>query len=84
MTVIAKNNFKNIRILGFLCLLIWSGFTPSFNHNQNPNTTLSIETTDHVIVIKNNTVIFDYLEQADTKDPVQIRVIETPKLERSY
>jgi len=79
MTVIAKNKFTNIRILGLFCLFIWSGFTPSFYQNQNPNTNLSIETTDHVIVVKNNTVIFDYLEQADTKDPVQIRVIETPK-----
>ena len=79
MTLIAKNKLIDTRILGLLCLFIWSSFTPSFNHNQNPNTNLSIETTDHVIVIKNNTVIFDYLEQADTKDPVQIRVIEMPK-----
>ena len=30
-------------------------------------------------MVKNNTVIFEYLEQADIKEPVQIRVIETPK-----
>ena len=79
MTLFKKNNFINLRILGLLCLFIWSGFIPSFNQYQNPNTNLSIETSDHIIVVKNNTVIFDYLEQADTKDPVQIRVIETPK-----
>lgn len=79
MTLLKKKYFINLRILGLLCLFIWSGFTPSFYQNQNPNTNLSIETTDHIIVVKNNTVIFDYLEQADTKDPVQIRVIETPK-----
>lgn len=79
MTVIAKKKWINTKIIGLFSLFIWSGFTSSFNQNQNPNTNLSIETTDHVIVVKNNTVIFDYLEQADTKDPVQIRVIETPK-----
>lgn len=79
MALFTKIKLIDLRILGLLCLFSWSGFTPSFNQHQNPNTNLSIETTDHVIVVKNNTVIFDYLEQADTKDPVQIRVIETPK-----
>ncbi len=80
--LMALLNFKkliNSRILGLSCLLFWSNFTPFFNQNQKSNIDFSIETTDHVIVVKNNTVIFDYLEQADTEDPVQIRVIETPK-----
>jgi len=34
---------------------------------------------DHVIVVKNNTVIFEYLKQAIQNEPVQIRVIETPE-----
>lgn len=79
MTLFDHNQILNSRILGLFCLLFWSHVTPFFNQIQNPNTNLSIETTDHIIVVKNNTVIFDYLEQADIKDPVQIRVIETPK-----
>ncbi|MEM1121644.1 MAG: gliding motility-associated C-terminal domain-containing protein [Bacteroidota bacterium] len=80
----AKINLQkkiSTRILGLLSIFYWSVGTPFFNqnHTQNPNLQFSIETTDHVIVVKNNTVTFDYLEQADTEGPVQIRVIETPK-----
>lgn len=74
-----KNLFNNSRILGFISLLFWNISIPDFNQNQNPNSHFYVETNDHVIVVKNNTVIFDYLEQADVKEPVQIRVIETPK-----
>ena len=77
MAKLNKNQFIYTNLIGLLSLFLGSNFAPFFN--QNLNTNLSIETTDHVIVVKNNTVIFDYLEQADTKDPVQIRVIETPK-----
>jgi len=81
MATLKKNIFKNSRILGLISLFFWNTFIPTFNQNhaQKPSQQFSIETTDHIIVIKNNTVIFDYLEQADVKDPVQIRVIETPK-----
>ncbi len=74
-----KNLFNNLKILGTISLFFWNTFIPIFNQNQNPDRLISIETTDHIIVVKNNTVIFDYLEQADVKEPVQIRVIETPK-----
>ncbi|MEM6317232.1 MAG: gliding motility-associated C-terminal domain-containing protein [Bacteroidota bacterium] len=74
-----KKNVLDLRIIGLFSLFFWCGFTPDFNQNQNPNTNFAIETTDHIIVVKNNTVTFDYLEQADTEGPVQIRVIETPK-----
>lgn len=77
--LMAKLNLQKIINSRIFALLLWSQLIPFFNQNQNPNTHFSNETTDHVIVVKNNTVIFDYLEQADTEDPVQIRVIETPK-----
>jgi len=36
-----------------------------------------IETTDHVIVVKNNSVVFDYLQtEDDVESPVHLRVIE--------
>ncbi len=79
MAKLNKNLFSNIQILGIIGLFFWNSIIPIFNQNQNPNRLYSIETSDHIIVVKNNTVIFDYLEQADIKDPVQIRVIETPK-----
>ena len=76
---LSKNLFNNLQILGIVGLFFWNTSMLIFNQNQNPNRLYSIETNDHIIVVKNNTVIFDYLEQADVKDPVQIRVIETPK-----
>ena len=81
MATLKKKLYNNSRILGLISLFFWNTIIPNFNQNhaQKPSKQFSIETTDHIIVIKNNTVIFDYLEQADVKDPVQIRVIETPK-----
>jgi hypothetical protein len=62
-------------VLMALSSIIFFNFTPP----PYPNEKLKIETIDHVIVVKNNSVVFDYLEQADIKDPVQIRVIDKPK-----
>jgi len=78
-TILNKNLFSSLQIIGTISLFFWNTFVPVFNQNQNPNSLYSIETSDHIIVVKNNTVIFEYLEQADIKEPVQIRVIETPK-----
>lgn len=39
-----------------------------------------IETNDHVIVVKNNSVVFDYLLlEEENENPVLLRVIEQPK-----
>lgn len=61
-----------------LSMLLWSSFTLSTGPIPIKDLSL-IETTDHVIVVRNNTVIFDYLEQEDSQSPVQLRVIEKPK-----
>lgn len=39
-----------------------------------------IETNDHIIVVKNNSVVFDYLQtEEENENPVLLRVIEQPK-----
>ena len=46
----------------------------------NPIKKNIIETTDHVIVVKNNSVVFDYLQtEDDVESPVHLRVIEQPR-----
>ena len=76
--LLKKNKFLKIHILLLFCIFLWSSTTP-YKH-PNPTKDLSlIEATDHVIVVKNNTVIFEHLEQEEVKVPVQIRVIEAPK-----
>ena len=72
------NTIKNSRIFGMISLFLWTNLF-QFTTTQNPNIYFNLETQDHIIVVKNNTVTFDYLEQADVKGPVQLRVIETPK-----
>ena len=66
-------------IFGLASLVYCSIFSSIGLNTQKGNKLYTIETTDHVIVVKNNTVIFDYLEQANIKEPVQIQVIETPE-----
>lgn len=47
---------------------------------DNPIKKNIIETTDHVIVVKNNSVVFDYLQTEDNiESPVHLRVIEQPR-----
>lgn len=77
---IFKRKYRDKCRLIFLwfSLILFGGFNFVANQNLCINNPL-IGVTDHLIVVKNNTVIFDYLEQAEVKGPVQIRVIKKPR-----
>ncbi len=65
----------------FLSLFAVSNMGYSNNNPTDPITKKNIfETNDHVIVVRNNSVIFDYLQtEEDLESPVQLRVIKQPE-----
>ena len=77
--LISKAKTKASSVLILLLFLTFSG--NSFANNKDSILTNNIiETIDHIIVVKNNSVVFEYLQtEEENENPVLLRVIEQPK-----
>jgi len=77
-----KHFLRKKTFLLFLSLFALSSIGYSNNNPTNPITKNKdiFETDDHVIVVRNNSVIFEYLQtEEELESPVQLRVIKQPK-----
>ncbi len=77
-----KHSLRKKAFLFFFSILAISNIGYSHNNPTDPITKNKdiFETNDHVIVVRNNSVIFEYLQtEEDIESPVQLRVIKQPK-----
>ena len=77
-----KHFLRKKTFLFFLSLFALSNIGYSNTNPTNPITKNKdiFETNDHVIVVRNNSVIFEYLQtEEELENPVQLRVIKQPK-----
>jgi len=78
-----NKQFPKVKTSSLLSILIalasfGNGFA-IFTKNSTVKNNI-IETNDHIIVVKNNSVVFDYLQtEEENENPVLLRVIEQPK-----
>jgi len=71
---------KASNVLSILIALASLGNGFAIFDKNSISTNNKIETSDHIIVVKNHSVVFDYLQtEEENENPVLLRVIEQPK-----